>query len=183
MKFKIKDPGSAITHFYRMCYGRYRSGAFTYQGSQRAGKHIHDRNERIYPEYDPALCGKHYLPHGRFYREGKPASEKNGSYDDLYPDRRKLYTCMPDHSGGTDRIYPLRGSMGGGDRGHYCESLLDHLSQMVFFGDLYRYGMAVCIRLCTYCKSLFAGRVRLASGRRTDLYHWWCDLCVEASDL
>ena len=84
---------------------------------------------------------------------------------------------------GRDRIYPLRGSMGGGDRRHYRESLLDHLSEMVFFGDLYRYGMAVCVRLCAYCKGFFAGRFRLASGRRTDLYHWRCDLRVKASDL
>ena len=166
MKFKIKDPGSAITHFI---------------GCVR--KYIHDRNERVYPEHDPSLCGKYHLPYGGFYGKGKPTSEKNGSYDDLYIDCRKLYSGLSDHSGRTDGICPLCCSMGGGPYRYYRESLLDHLSQMVFFSDLYRYGLAVCIRLCAYCESFLTGRFRLASGRRSDLYHWRRDLCPEASDF
>src|SRR5699024_208202 len=124
-----------------------------------------------------------YLPYCGFYRKGKPPAEKDGSYDDLYSDRRKLHSGVSDHSEGKNRIYSLRGCMGGSSGGDHRESLLDHLSKMVFFSNLHRNGMAVCICLCAYRKSLFSCRVRLAAGRRPDLYHRRCDLCPEASDF
>ena len=54
MKLKIKEPGSAITHFI---------GWLMDQVSQGTGQHPYNRNECFYAEHDPVICGEYYLPH------------------------------------------------------------------------------------------------------------------------
>ena len=56
MKFKLKDPGSAITHGIALLLAV--TGAIPL--IIKAGKHF-------YTDYDPALCSQYHLSLHRFY--------------------------------------------------------------------------------------------------------------------
>ena len=73
--------------------------------------------------------------------------------------------------------------MGHCDYWHDRESVMDYVSEVVFFCDIYRNGMGVCGSVW-YVITDFAGAgVFMAAGRRHYLYDWRCNLCVKAADF
>ena len=172
MKFKLKDPGSAITHGIGMLLAVAGATPLIVKAARSADV-LHD----------PSLPGKHTLPFRKLHSQGKPPSEKNGSHDDLRDDRRQLHSCMPDRSPRTHRLYPLCPRM---DRCHHRndpQGLLDQLPEMAFLCDLHWNGLAVCTCFCSDLPQSAPCRLRMAPCRRHHLYHRRCDLCFEASDL
>lgn len=112
-KFKIKEPGSAITHFIGCVMALLGSAAAAYKGGQRAGPYSYDCHEYFHIEYDTFVCGQHDLPYRRFYREGEPEAAENGPHDDFYFDCRKLHAGVSDCSAGKNRDYALCSSVDG----------------------------------------------------------------------
>ena len=72
------------------------------------------------------------------------------------------------------------------DRCHHRndpQGLLDQLPEMAFLCDLHWNGLAVCTCFCSDLPQSAPRRLRMAPCRRYHLYHRRCDLCAEASDL
>ena len=98
MKFKLKDPGSAITHGIALLLAAVGAVPLIIKAA-RSYDVLHIVALSIFYTYHgSALCSQYYLPFCRFYREGQSTAAKNGSHDDFCDDRRKLYSCMPDRS-------------------------------------------------------------------------------------
>ena len=60
---------------------------------------------------------------------------------------------------------------------------LDHLPEVVFFCDLHRHGMAVCAGILPDLSRTVQTCIRMAAGRRHYLYHRWHHLRIESADL
>ena len=65
MKFKIKDPGSAITHFIGCVMAIVAAAPLLIKAAREPGSIY-----MIAMKYDPSLCGKYDLPYCGFYRKG-----------------------------------------------------------------------------------------------------------------
>ena len=63
MKFKLKDPGSAITHGIALLLAV--TGAIPL--IIKAARDSHCCIEHFYTDYDPALCSQYHLSLHRFY--------------------------------------------------------------------------------------------------------------------
>ena len=61
--------------------------------------------------------------------------------------------------------------------------ILCTLPEMAFLCNLHWNGLAVCSGFCADLPQSATGRFRMASGRRNYLYHRRCDLCSETSNL
>ena len=94
MKFKLKDPGSAITHGIALLLAAVGAVPLII----KAARDPYCCFKYFYTYHGSALCSQYHLPFCRFYREGQSTAAKNGSHDDFCDDRRKLYSCMPDRS-------------------------------------------------------------------------------------
>ena len=62
MTLKIKDPGSALTHFIAMILALCAASPLLIKA---AGTRLQPctGSYRLYHQYDTALCGKHHLPY------------------------------------------------------------------------------------------------------------------------
>ena len=177
-QFKIKDPGSAITHFIG-CVMAILAGLPLLIKAARE----HHCYEYLYFKYDTALCGKHDLPYRRFHGKGEQKTAKDRPHDDFYFNCRKLYAGMSDCSAGKNRDSSLRGCVDCGDYRNFDKSVLDYLSEVVFFCYLYWNGLALRFCLCSDCTLFSAGRFCLAFGRRRDLYSGRNYLRAEVADF
>ena len=105
---------------------------------------------RIYPDNDPFIYSQHHLSFCRFYGKSQPETAKNRSHDDLYHDRRKLYSSMPHRPSQQSRLYSLRTCMDDRHSRNPAERFLDQLPKMAFLGTVYWNGMALCTCLCPH---------------------------------
>ena len=171
---KIKDPGSAITHFIGMLMAMFAATPLIIKSPC-------DFPDCFYCEYDPALCGKHDLPYFKSFRKNKSYSPQVRPQYDLCTDCRKLHTNLPDRFERSGRIFPVRSCLGNRTDRHYRKNLLDHLSEMVFFCALYQHGLGLRTGFHTDCQFALSGSFWMAPGRR---YHLYCrrhHLCFESS--
>ena len=60
--FKLKDPGSAITHFIGMLMAMFAATPLILR-AMRAPDTVHVISLSIFIEHDSAVCGKHNLSH------------------------------------------------------------------------------------------------------------------------
>lgn len=67
MELKIKDPGSALTHFIAMLTAMVAATPLFNQGRIRPRNHAPKGPERLHRQHDPALRRKHGLPHLRHF--------------------------------------------------------------------------------------------------------------------
>lgn len=63
MTLKIKDPGSALTHFIAMILAFVCRFPAPHQGCAGTRLQPCTGSYRLYHQYDTALCGKHHLPY------------------------------------------------------------------------------------------------------------------------
>ena len=149
MKFKLKDPGSAITHGIGMLLAVAGATPLIVKAA-RSTDVLHVFAVSVFiPYHDSSLPGKHTLPFRKLHSQGEPPSEKNGSHDDLRDDCRQLHSCMPDRSPRTHRLYPLCPRMDCCHHRNDPQGLLDQLPEMAFLCDLHWNGLAVCTCFCS----------------------------------
>ena len=65
MKIKIKDPGSALTHFIAMLGA---GAAAAVKGCPRTGPYPLCGAAHIYRQYDPSICREYDLPYTGYLR-------------------------------------------------------------------------------------------------------------------
>ena len=63
MTLKIKDPGSALTHFIAMILALCAASPLLIKAAQAPGSSPCTGSYRLYHQYDTALCGQHHLPY------------------------------------------------------------------------------------------------------------------------
>ena len=61
MKFEIKDPGSAITHFIGMLMAAFAATPLLIRAARQPDMIV--ASGCIYRKHDSALCSQHHLPH------------------------------------------------------------------------------------------------------------------------
>ena len=174
---KIKDPGSAITHFIGMLMAMFAATPLIIK-SLHEPDYIHVISLTV---FIPTLCGKHDLPYFKSFRKNKSYSPQVRPQYDLCTDCRKLHTNLPDRFERSGRIFPVRSCLGNRTDRHYRKNLLDHLSEMVFFCALYQHGLGLRTGFHTDCQFALSGSFWMAPGRR---YHLHCrrhHLCFESS--
>ena len=80
--FRVKDPGSAATHFIGFLAAVLMTPVLLVHASD-CGADLMTMIGMMcfYAEHDPSLWCKHILSFIRHFREGESAFEENGSYD------------------------------------------------------------------------------------------------------
>ena len=183
MTFKLKDPGSAITHFIGMMMALLATIPLLVKSSPRTGLAAPDRIICICSQYVSFIYCKYHLPFTGYQCKGKPTTAENGSYDDLRSDRRKLHPNLSDCSERSHRKAVMYPGMERGTGWNHRESLLDHLPEVVFFCNLHRHGVAVCAGILPDLSRTVQTGFRMASRRRHHLYDRRCYLCTESADF
>ena len=98
MKFKLKDPGSAITHGIALLLAAVGAVPLIIKAA-RSYDVLHIVALSIFILTMVLLHAASTIYHSvDSTREGQSTAAKNGSHDDFCDDRRKLYSCMPDRS-------------------------------------------------------------------------------------
>ena len=144
---KIKDPGSAITHFIGMLMAMFAATPLIIK-SLHEPDYIHVISLTVFIVSMILL----YAASTIYHTLNLSDPEKDRPYDDLRTDRRKLHTNLPDRFERSGRIFPVRSCLGNRTDRHYRKNLLDHLSEMVFFCALYQHGLG--LRTCLSIRSL-----------------------------
>lgn len=116
--FRVKDPGSAATHFIGFLAAvLMTAGVVSTCSRQWCGSYDDDRYECFYDQHDSSLWCKYILSFIRHFRKGESAFEETGSYDDFCIDCRFLYSGLSDCIKG-EHWYEIAGyRLGAGDCG------------------------------------------------------------------
>lgn len=94
MKFKLKDPGSAITHGIALLLAVTGAIPLIIKAA-RSYDVIHIVALSVFILTMILLyAAQYYLSLHRFYRKSKPASPQSRSYDDFHYDCRQLHSGM-----------------------------------------------------------------------------------------
>lgn len=181
MTFKLKDPGSAITHFIGMIMALLATIPLLVKAAREPDWLHLDRIVGVCAEYVSFIYRKYHLPFTGYQCEGKSAASESGSYDDLRSDRRKLHTDLSDCTERSHRQTVMYSGMERGTGWYHRESLLDHLPEVVFFCDLHRHGMAVCAGIFPDFSRTVQTGIRMASRRRYYLHDRRYYLCTEST--
>ena len=183
MTFKLKDPGSAITHFIGMMMALLATIPLLVKAA-REPDWLHLIALSVFALSMFLLYTASTTYHSLdISAKGKPTTAENGSYDDLRSDRRKLHPNLSDRSERSHRKAVMYPGMERGTGWNHRESLLDHLPEVVFFCNLHRHGVAVCAGILPDLSRTVQTCVRMAAGRRHYLYHRWHHLRIESADL
>ena len=136
--------------FYRHDDGCFRSCSAVSQGRNpiRMGEFPGDGD--LHGKHDPVVRCQCHLSFCRPYRKEPPHLPQIRSYDDLRIDCRILYSGMSDRAWRKIRLHPACPRVVHRRCRHAGKSLLDHLSQMVFFRDLYCNGLGMCSGIRTF---------------------------------
>ena len=111
--FRVKDPGSAATHFIGFLAAVLMTPVLLVHASDCGA----DLYECFYDQHDSSLWCKYILSFIRHFRKGESAFEETGSYDDFCIDCRFLYTGLFDCIKG-EHWYEIAGyRLGAGDCG------------------------------------------------------------------
>ena len=175
MKFKLKDPGSAITHGIGMLLAVAGATPLIVKAARSADV-LHVFAVSVFILTMILL----YLA-STLYHSVSSTAKVNRRLKKM--DHMMIFVMMPDRSPRTHRLYPLCPRM---DRCHHRndpQGLLDQLPKMAFLCDLHWNGLAVCTCFCSDLPQSAPCRLRMAPCRRHHLYHRRCDLCAKASDL
>lgn len=98
MKFKLKDPGSAITHGIALLLAAVGAVPLIIKAA-RSYDVLHIVALSIFILTMVLLYAASTIYHSVDSTEKvNRRLQKNGSHDDFCDDRRKLYSCMPDRS-------------------------------------------------------------------------------------
>ena len=165
---KLKEPGSAITHFIGMVLALTGAIPLLIRGAGNPNP-FHEISLAVFIISMVLLYG------------ASATSPQNGSYDDLCPDRGHLHPDLCNRIKRCDRIWHAGSRMGHSSGWHDNQSLLDHLSEMVLFRHLYRHGLDLCSGIYPDHQHADCRRFWLASGRRDHLYGWRNHLCLKAA--
>lgn len=140
----IKDPGSAITHFIGMLMAIFAAVPLLIKAAHEPSR-IYIGSLTVYAISLILLYAASTTYH-TFDISPKVNTilKKNRSYDDLRPDRRKLYTGMPPCSKRDSWHHASLYCMGICDCRHIDQGILGVLSEMDLLCPLHWYGMDLC---------------------------------------
>ena len=174
---KIKDPGSAITHFIGMLMAMFAATPLIIK-SLHEPDYIHVISLTVFIVSMILLYAASTIYHTLNLSERTNRILRKLDHS---TDCRKLHTNLPDRFERSGRIFPVRSCLGNRTDRHYRKNLLDHLSEMVFFCALYQHGLGLRTGFHTDCQFALSGSFWMAPGRR---YHLHCrrhHLCFESS--
>ena len=182
MNVRIKDPGSAITHFIGMMMAMFASTPLLIKAARQPDE-IHLIALGIYYQYDFTLCGKYSVSYIGFVGKSKQKIKENRPYDDFCVNCRNLYSnlyhCTATATWNTV-VKSCLGNCNFRDRG---ENVLGDLSKMVFLCLIHQHGLDLCAGIYTAFKQSSCSCLWMAFGRRNHLHHWRRHLCIETSDF
>ena len=143
MKFEIKDPGSAITHFIGMLMAAFAATPLLIRAASNPDK-IHLISLSIFIVSMILLYAASTTYHTLNLSERTNRILRKIDHCMIFVLIAGSYTPgVPDCAGRQGGIYPLRHRMGHRHRGHYPEAVLDYLPEMVFLGAVYRHGLGM----------------------------------------
>ena len=174
---RIKDPGSAITHFIAMVLAICATAPLLLKAA-REPDHVHFISLMI---FILSMIGLYAA--STIYHSLDISPKVNQLLRKLHPHRRHLHSGMHDRAGRQDRLDPAGSGLGHCHCGHHHQRLLDHLPQVVLFPDLHRYGLGVHPGVHQDRQLPVSGRLRLASGGRHHLHRGRSHLCPKAPVL
>ena len=121
MNIHVKDPGSALTHFIAMLGAAAAAVSPSHEGRSRTWpkRPSGGGSGGFYCEHDPASTGPAPFTTLSISPRRSTAAQKAGSYDDLYPDSRNLYTGVSDRSWRPVRVLPAGARLGNCDCRYY----------------------------------------------------------------
>ena len=178
---KIKDPGSAITHFIGMLMAMFAATPLIIK-SLHEPDYIHVISLTVFIVSMILLYAASTIYHTLNLSERTNRILRKLDHSMIFVLIAGSYTpiCLIvfKRSG---RIFPVRSCLGNRTDRHYRKNLLDHLSEMVFFCALYQHGLGLRTGFHTNCQFALSGSFWMAPGRR---YHLHCrryHLCFESS--
>ena len=191
MKFRPKDPGSAITHFIGWLMALLAAVPLILRACT-APDLVHVVSLSIFIVSMLLLYAASTLYHSLDINEKVNKRLKKfdhmmisvliaGSYTPAYC--RDLHTCMPHCYPRHFGIHPFSHRMGHRHFRHRPESLLGKLSEMGVFRTLHRNGMDLCPCIYSDFKQPVQRSFYVAPYRRNHLYDRRRHLCIEASNL
>ena len=176
MKFKLKDPGSAITHGIAMLLAVAGATPLIVKAARSADiLHIFAVSVFILTMILLYLASTLYHSVNSTAKVNRRLKKMDHMM--IFVMIAGSYTPRP------YRLYPLCPGMDRRHHRHDPQGLLDQLPEMAFLCNLHWNGLAVCSGFCADLPQSAAGRFRMASGRRNYLYHRRRDLCVETSNF
>ena len=135
MQITIREPGSAITHFIAMMMAVFAAVPLLVKAGIQSGR------ENFLAM--AIFMGSMILLYGASatYHSVDLTGKSLRVFRKL--DHMMIFVLMSDRAGWKIRIYHVSPRVGNRRCRHACKSLLDHLSQMVFFRDLYCHGLGM----------------------------------------
>ena len=169
MKFEIKDPGSAITHFIGMLMAAFAATPLLIRAASNPDK-IHLISLSIFIISMILLYAASTTYHTLNLSERTNRILRKIDHCMIFMLIAGSYAGVPDCAGRQGRVYPLRHRLGHRHRRHYPEAVLDHLPQMVFLCAVYRHGLGVRAGFHADSERPVIGGLRLAAGGRHHLH-------------
>ena len=180
MKFKIKDPGSAITHFIGMLMALFAAAPLLLKAS--ADDRLHLAALSIFIISMILLYAASTIYHTLDISPNVNRILKKIDHMMIFILIAGTYTpvCLIVLG---DRLGTSGTGMGNRDSRYCHQGLLDLLSQMVLLCTLHRHGLGMRPGIYKDHQCPSAGCIWLASGRRYHLHSGRYHLCTEAVDL
>ena len=182
MKFSPKDPGSAITHFIGWLMALFAAVPLILCACTKPDK-IYVISLSIFVISMLLLYAASTLYHSLDINEKVNKRLKKFDHMMISVLIAGTYTGLPHLTSKKRGISPSRHCLGNRHSWYCIEGLLGNLSKMGLLRSLYRNGMDLCTCFYSALKQFIQSILYVASRRRTDLYHWRCDLCSETSDF
>ena len=182
MTFKLKDPGSAITHFIGMMMALLATIPLLVKAA-REPDWLHLIALSVF-----ALSMFLLYTASTTYHSLDISAKVNRRLQKV--DHMMIFVliagsytpiCLIALKGHTGKLLCILVWSGTG--WNHRESLLDHLPEVVFFRDLHRHGMAVCAGILPDLSRTVQTGFRMASRRRHYLYDRRYYLCTESADF
>ena len=173
MTFKLKDPGSAITHFIGMIMALLATIPLLVKAA-REPDWLHLIALSVF-----ALSMFLLYTASTTYHSLDINAKVNRRLQKV--DHMKLHTDLSDCTERSHRQTVMYSGMERGTGWYHRESLLDHLPEVVFFCDLHRHGMAVCAGIFPDFSRTVQTGIRMASRRRYYLHDRRYYLCTEST--
>ena len=176
MTFKLKDPGSAITHFIGMMMALLATIPLLVKAA-REPDWLHLIALSVF-----ALSMFLLYTASTTYHSLDISAKVNRRLQKM-DHMMKLHPNLSDRSERSHRKAVMYPGMERGTGWNHRESLLDHLPEVVFFCDLHRHGMAVCAGILPDLSRTVQTGFWMASRRRHHLYDRRYYLCTESADF